>query len=89
VPSSVPIPSTLVNASPSLSGAEPNEVHVQPSMVSCQSCSPTNPEKVGDLQGIKIMEKIKPAFKFSGHANEITFEKFMERMEAKTEGVQV
>jgi hypothetical protein len=39
-----------------------------------------HPGKVGDLQGIKIMEKIKPAFKFSGHAGEITFGKFIKRL---------
>jgi hypothetical protein len=33
------------------------------------------------------MEKIKPTFKFLGHANKINIEKFMERMEVKMEGV--
>ena len=74
MPSSIPILSTLVNAPPGLSG-------------SCQSNPPTHPEKVGDLQGITIMEKLKPTFKFLGHANKINIEKFMERMEVKMEGV--
>jgi hypothetical protein len=77
--------SELVHIAPQQPSTVPS-FHAQCSNVGSQNDTPSQIDRAGKLQALKVLERAAPMIKFSGKINEMNFERFMERMEKNMEG---
>jgi hypothetical protein len=76
--------SELVHFAPQQPSTVPS-FHAQCSNVGSQNDTPSQIDRAGKLQALKVLERAAPKIKFSGKINEMNFERFMERMEKNME----
>jgi hypothetical protein len=55
--------------------------HAQCSNVGCRNDTPSQMDRAGKLQAVKVLERAAPKIKFTGKNNEMNFERFMERIQ--------